>query len=103
MTKSHRVSDEEYVERVRKTDRTVRRTWWMWPILLVGMFYCLARGGELVQQYTSHCPVSKQHAYLALALGGATASSFVPSQHRPPLSSGSGQRLGGASAQNALC
>jgi hypothetical protein len=69
MRLARRLTDEEYVSRVRKRDRDVRRTQWMWPIVLVAMFYCLAQGPHLVLQYTSRAPVSKQYAYTMLALG----------------------------------
>ena len=69
MKLGRRLSDEDYVARVRKRDRDVRRTQWTWPILLVVMFYCLAQGPHLVLQYTHDAPVSKQYAYTMLALG----------------------------------
>ena len=64
-----RLTDAEYVERVRKQDRTRRRMWWLWPALLVAMFYALSQFVGIIQRFTAGFPTEKKLLYFALGLG----------------------------------
>jgi hypothetical protein len=43
--------------------------WWLWPALLVAMFYALSQFGEIIQRITSDFPVEKRLFYSSLGLG----------------------------------
>ena len=62
------VSDDEYVEQVRKQDRTIRRMWWLWPVLLFGMLYGLIRVAGFVKAITADFS-HKEMIYAGLLFG----------------------------------
>ena len=64
------MSDEEYVEQIRKNDRTFRRMRWWWPCLFVGTLFVLAWSGDVVRKIIEWCfPGEKETVYLGLCLG----------------------------------
>jgi|GEM_PF-1665356 len=69
MMRRRQVSDEEYVEKVRKQDRTIRRMWWLWPVLLFATLYCLIRYAGSVQDITADFQLEKKMVYAGLFLG----------------------------------
>ena len=69
MFKRKQLSDAEYVEKIRKRDHTLRRMWWIWPILLFATLYVLIRFGDFIQRFMSDFPVEKQMMYSGLFLG----------------------------------
>ena len=69
MFRRKQLTDAEYVEQVRRRDRTLRRMWWMWPLLLLATLYCLMRGFDLVHGLSADFPVEKQIVYTGVLLG----------------------------------
>lgn len=67
MFRRRQLSDTEYVEQVRKRDRTIRRMRWLWPLLLLAMLCCLLWLAELVQTI----PDEKMLVYVGLLLGAS--------------------------------
>lgn len=63
------ISDAEYVEQIRKRDRSIRRMSWIWPILLLAMVYLLIRLGDIIQEFSVDFSVEKKMVYAGLLLG----------------------------------
>ena len=69
MFRRKQLSDAEYVEKIRKRDRTLRRLWWIWPILFLAILYILVRFGDFIQEFIADFPVEKKMVYAGLFLG----------------------------------
>lgn len=69
MFRRTQLSDAEYAEKIRKRDRSMRRMWWIWPILLLAMLYILVRFGDFIQDFTADFPVEKKMVYAGIFLG----------------------------------
>ena len=71
------LSDDDYVEKLRKQDRSFRRIRWIWPILfslsIGGLYYF----GELVKSFPGPVPEIKSVYYSGFALGAIFGFIFV--------------------------
>lgn len=73
------LSDEEYVEKVRKGDRTIRRIRWIWPLLFIGLICCLFAFLELIPRLAAQTDkvTGDGSFYGGLALGAMFGLLFV--------------------------
>ena len=71
------LSDDDYVEKIRKKDRANRRIGWIWPILFIlwlsGLFYF----SVLVKSFPGRIPEIKSGYYSGFALGVTFGLVFV--------------------------
>ena len=44
------LTDEQYIEKIRKRVNTVNRFRWFWPILLLAVFFCIIKFVDLIQK-----------------------------------------------------
>ncbi len=63
------ISDEKYVEQIRKQDHLLRRMWWLGPVGLLVMLYCLIRLADIVEGLTAHLQLERKLVYAGLLLG----------------------------------
>ena len=63
------LSDEEYIERIRKSDRNFRRMRWVWLMLLSAMFGVLAWFSHSVQKISTNLPEEKSLFSAGMAPG----------------------------------
>ena len=71
------LSDEEYVERVRKCDRTFRRMRWIWPLLFLLNVCCLILVAGIVPRILVGIPNDKSVYYYGLLLGAIFGALFL--------------------------
>ena len=69
MFREKKLTDEQYVERIRQKDRFVRKTIWMWPLVLILFVICTVMLVDIVHKVINTVPVERgiQIAGLALA------------------------------------
>jgi len=63
------MSDEEYVELIRKKDRAVRRMMWVWLVLAVPFVAIFAVWARLALGGVEHLPYAAQTVVVGLVLG----------------------------------
>lgn len=71
------LSDEEYVERVRKRDRVFRRMRWIWPALFLFWVCCFCILAGFMQRFTADIPIDRAIFYGGLLLGAVFGFMFV--------------------------
>lgn len=69
-----KLTDEEFVEKVRKEERNLRRFWWIWPLLLVAFVYATVQFAFVVHGFADTATsygvgVEERLVYLAVANG----------------------------------
>jgi hypothetical protein len=64
-----KMSDEEYVESVRKLDKQLRRGQWLWPVLLIFMFCFLFYLGSKLPDLMDLVPNEKKMKVAGMILG----------------------------------
>ena len=67
--KIQKLSDDEYVEKIRNQDHTRRRLWWLWPVLFVGMSYGLIVFSYIIEKFAANFTGEKKLLYSCLCLG----------------------------------
>lgn len=72
------LSDAEYIETLRSRDRFVRRTRWIWPVLLIALMGCLIGWSSLSLRLSKDLPADKPWYYEAgVVLGVSFGFVFV--------------------------
>jgi type VI protein secretion system component VasK len=71
------VSDEEYVEQIRKRDRIFRWMQWIWPVLLIALVCCLFSIAGLIQKFAADIPTDRAVFYGGLVLGALFGFMFI--------------------------
>jgi len=71
------LSDEEYVEQIRKRDRIFRWMQWIWPVLLIALVCCLFSFAGLIQKFAADIPTDRAMFYGGLVLGGLFGFMFI--------------------------
>ena len=75
--KRKHLSDEEYVEQIRKRDWQFRRWRWLWPLLALAMIYILADISRLVASITKDFSMDRQLVAAGLIFGGMFGMMFA--------------------------
>ena len=63
------IPDEQYVERFRKYDRSIRKMQWIWPILAAAMICLLIAFLVLIAEFFRNFPSDREMLYSGLILG----------------------------------
>lgn len=71
------LSDEDYVEQIRKNIRTFRRMQWWWVLLFIGLMCALLGFGEMVQKFAATMPTDKVMYHQGLVMGALFGFIFV--------------------------
>ncbi len=75
--KRKHLSDDEYVEQIRKRDRQFRRMRWFWPLLAIAMIYILTDIASLVSSITKDFTMDQQVVATGLIFGGMFGMLFA--------------------------
>lgn len=71
------LTDEEYVERIRKSDRAFHRMRWLWPILFLCFLWCLFSIPRLIQSFIEDLlSAGKESVWLGFSFGLALGFIF---------------------------